>query len=331
MAAPKQIKKGCQKSYEFLMMCAQEIQKIQNSCSIDRLEDLEKFVEEFASTQESSSKEKNISPERGAKLIAAIESFFYLSGTLPSQNIKSLLECLSSSLYSDIQKTFIQSYKDVIEIVSGSPNRVFLEAKVYFIDDEQRDRIVTIKKNLESIDGTLSDKKRFAFSKIAKFLNEDQPAHKYDVIYKKKYPQILREKSVEYYLDSHYFSMRNQKIKYHNEFLKTHGSKLDALTKQKIIAEHETELKKYEDEYVYIKENFESLDVKIIGYEDGNIYPELKYTLQKQSKYAYLKKNNINILWYIPMPIRSDMKVIDIIKNFNHAFGGVYVTLKNKN
>jgi hypothetical protein len=138
------------------------------------------------------------------------------------------------------------------------------------------------------------------------------------------------------YLPSNYAVWRNVEKSNLEELFRAH--KFDEGTKNKIQKEHDAMLLAAQNEYNYIMENAETLDVRIIGYEQAKLYPRISFVTKfkeydknkkcdvdkSKAQDRHLKSEVPNVLWFDPMPYRMDMEVKEFIENSQHAFGDVY-------
>lgn len=282
--------------------------------------DIKKFVQEALDIISDS---KNYTPERCAKLAAAIQSYFSINDIPMDDAVKSLLDGFASVLENrEVMVLFSKSAARVIELLHTYEKRVFGDAEVYFVDEDGMKELVHTRDSLLALFTRETDKRRFSINKLVNLLNPDSVAHKYSIKLMPKSQQINRIESVESYLDANYIVWRNTRIKQHEEMLKTH--KFDDVTKAKIQREHDSELALAEEEYKYILERFEEIDVRITGYEHETLYPSIAVTTASKAFEKHLRSEVPNALLFAPRPFRQNMKVKEFIDEAQHAFGNVY-------
>ena len=287
--------------------------------------DLKKFIDEAVKFDKN--REKTYSPDRAVKLYGILKTFLDIN-SINKEPIETVLNGFRGVATSDASIYFSECFDEVYKLIENSPYRDFLEARLYFVDDEIKERIVSMQNKLSSLVETKNEKKIYSFKRVVNLLNGDNFSHKYKVTYLSKYQYISSPESLLFYLPAHYEITKNKIIKYHNELLRTH--KFSLSTKKQIENEHKIELSKAEDEYNYLigileDNKTDDIDIKIVSYDHSNIYPQIRYVIDSgRTNYAHLRSEVINILWYKSKQLQKDMIASDIVTNYNHAFGDVY-------
>lgn len=179
--------------------------------------------------------------------------------------------------------------------------------------------------------------KKFGISTLLKYLNKEHPAHYYKLYKKELWEQVNDQDKVKDRLDGKFAKWKYTMKKRTLEKLNAKG--VDSTTKAKIEADMSKEIAVAEKELEYIKENFDSLDVRISEYEHRRVYtgiavsltlpPEIKKLKGKEKIESVLRmtlrKDVANILWY--RELSEDAKLNELqryLKYAKHAFGDVY-------
>jgi len=274
--------------------------------------------------------EKTFSPERSVKLRGALVAFVSINNIGRSSDLDILLDGLRAiRTLGDASIYFSEMYDHIYTLLSSAHYRDFLDAKLYFVNEHQRNEILEMKAKLESLITTETQKKKLKFSSVVKFLNPLEVTSSYEVRYRSKYQYISKKESIDKYLPSHFEITKNKLSKNHRELLETHKfskSKISMLER-----EQEAILAKMDDDYKHIMENLwsDDFDVKIVSYEHSSLYPEIKFSQTSTkgssvSSYAHLSKETVNVLWYNPSQSKRSNTIEYILENYNHPFGDVY-------
>ena len=313
-------------SKELLVQCAKELLDFKNKYELFFTSYLEEFCKEALEVEAT---QKNYTPERCAKVLASIEIYYTNNPIVQSDSISGLTGSLEGILQkNEVFAIYLKYTKDIYTLLHTKLRKMdYMSASLYFADTETRDKISMMFESMDKLLTNQTLQKRFSLSKVVNFYNIDSPCHKYSVKYVPKYQYIKKPESVERYLPAHYEIWVNKEKKYFNDYLKTHN--LDPNTVSKLTLEHEQKLKRAKEEYEYIEQNPDSLDVRILGYEDADVYPQITITLEKGSKDRHLKSETPNLLWFIPKPFRSTMDAKEFIETSQYAgFGDVYYKVK---
>lgn len=312
------------KNYKADMSQVKEVAKILNGHAVKFPKgfssDIRKFTAEALSME---SETKNYTPERCAKLIAAIRAYLSINKIEQDGETESLLEGFSSVIVDDeILTLFANSASSVLEILRDADKRVFMEAEVYYIDEIAMRKLVEIEQALISLFTRKTDKRRFNINRLVNLLNPDSPSHRYSVRFIPKFQQISSCEALDKYFESNYIIWRNTKIKSFNEMLDAH--KFDENTKARLQQTHDSELERAQEEHDYIVKNFDNIDVRISGYEHETLYPSMSFSTLNRTYDKHLRSEVPNVLWFVPRPFRTNMGIKDFIENSQHAYGNVY-------
>ncbi|WP_457750313.1 hypothetical protein [Sulfurimonas sp.] len=298
--------------------------------------DIKKLLKDI---DEANGSQKVFSPERAIKLRGVLVAFFSINDISPNKETTELIDGFKSiKTLGNAALYFSNAFDEIYSMLDKYPFREFLEAKLYFVDLDARDRLIFIRDKLASLTTTQNEKRKLKFNKIVNFLNPDHVSKKYSVSYKSKYQYISKEESLEKYLPAHFEITLNKIEKEYRELLKTHT--FSEKKKQQILVKKEIEIKKAKDEYAYITKQLKQnsdLDVKILSYEHSSLYPEIKFleernfegTVKYATKQFHLRSEVVNVLWYKPSQLKKNNTVADILQNYNHAFGDVYYIEKH--
>ena len=305
--------------------------KEKNICSLPV--DIKRFMEDTSKLN--IDEDKNISPERAIKLRGVLVAFLSINDIVKTPEINELLEGLNSiKTLGSAAVFFSKAFDEIYLMLDRYPFREFSEAKIYFIDDAARNRLVDINDELESLIVNKNEARKLKLSKIVNFLNPVNVSSRYSVSYKAKYQYISKEESLEAYLPAHYKITLNKIEKEYRELLETHH--FPEKKRQQLNVKKEQEIQRVNDEYAYISKKIkedEGFDVKILTYEHSSLYPEIKFSESEivddgkpkhKTRYFHLKSEVVNILWYKPNQLKKSNTVADILQNYNHAFGDVY-------
>ncbi len=291
--------------------------------------DIRNFLSESSNLKDM---QKRFSQERVLKLKGALLSFLSIHSIEKDANIDYIIKQFDTIVFSsDASAFFAQCFDIVHGLLHNYKFRNFDESRVYFIDDNAKIQFSSLREKLESLIRTQTEKKKLKFSKIINFINEEEVATQYSVVFRKKYQYISTPASIEKYLPQHYAIIKNKVEKDYKDLIGSHNfpkSKIKLLLDQK-----RDDLKKIDSEYDFIQNTIKSgddIDIKILSYEHSSQYPEIRYKCngneknKKKTRYAHLKSETINVLWYNPIQVKTSSTISDIIENYNHAFGDVY-------
>ena len=207
------------------------------------------------------SDERNYTPERAAKIIAGIETYYSVNQIDVDLEVEALIDEFSKGLDSKVVSDFAEVASKVNKIIATCPMRKFDNAELYFLEEKDIQELMKLKESFEPLLTNRIYLERFKFSRLVNLLNPDQPAHKYDVVYVPKFQHIKEPESLEKYLPAHYKINRNKKMKDFKEFLNTHGFNQSAV--QRLKVNHDAELKRDEEEYHFLLENIDNEKIEI--------------------------------------------------------------------
>lgn len=295
--------------------------------------DIKRFIEDVSELQPGES--KNISPERAIKLRGILVAFLSIHDIVKTPELDKLLDGFNSiKTLGSAALFFSRAFDEIYLMLDKYPFREFSEAKLYFIDDKARKRLVEINDELESLVTNKNETKKLKLNKIINFLNPENVSSRYSVSYKAKYQYISKEESLETYLPAHYKITLNKIEKEYRELFETHH--FPEKKKQQLNVKKEQEIQRVHDEYAYVSKKMredQDFDVKILTYEHSSLYPEIKFSetevlsdgkLKHKTRYSHLRSEVVNALWYKPSQLKKSDTVADILQNYNHAFGDVY-------
>jgi len=279
--------------------------------------------------------DNKITIERAARIYAQLIIFLSKHESLLSTSTRGLMKELNSNIEStsSIYDAFNLYRSTTMHLYSFLDNlnvRKSTNSLLYFVNDETRQECLKIIKPLMEHCETIgpSYKKRFSVSTFVNLIDDLKiNSTKYDITLVPRYPYIKKGKSIERYLDKYYSIARNRIIKNFNELVSTHN--FDSGTRDKIELEKNIKLQEAEENYKYIVDNKEHLDIRIIGYNHANVYSKLSYVREGSvTRYIHLKSTVPNILWLTPKQLRKNMEVKEFTEQANHAFGDVYFHAK---
>lgn len=266
------------------------------------------------------------------KLKTSILSFIALHDIKQYSEVNSFIKKLQADTINESKAVlyFSRAFDEVYSILSKYRSRDYEDAKIVFIDEAAKDKLVTIKNTLEELISNYTEKRNLKFNKIVNLFNPENPAISYDVKFITKYQYISKDVSIKKYLPAHYQVMKNKINKEFSELLDTHD--FDEVTKKILDDKRRAKLKKMTSEYnyllSYITEDKDGIDIKILGYEHAPLYPEIKFVEQNDkktvTKHFHIRSETINALWYKPVQLKSNNTVSEILQHYNHAFGDVY-------
>ena len=265
---------------------------------------------------------KAYTPPKAAKLSVSMQAYFRYNHIEVNPYVSELVEGFESVLKKGVSFAFSQCAKEITELLYQYKSRTFLDAELFFIDEEAMIKIAELKTYLESKYENRAQIKSHNFNKLINVLDTKLPSHKYSVKYISKHQQINKVDSVRNYLPSHFEVWRSKAIAAHKELLKVHN--FDEDMRKKIVTEHQSALRRAKEEYEFILKNMDTLDVRIAGYEHATLYPSITYATAKRSNDRHLRSEVVNALWFKPYVHRLDMSVKEFIESSQSAFGDVY-------
>ena len=244
---------------------------------------------------------------------------------------------IDDSIYQDVKRdlnTLLEKYPKK-SLVEDDKN---LDAYIVICDDKCIKQINTLEKRLNieyGFDEVMI--KSFGITSLLKYLNTEFHAHYYKLYKKELWEQVNDQDKVRDRLDGKFAKWKNTMKKRTLEKLSAKG--VDSATKAKVESDMNKEITEAKKELEYIKDNFDSLNVRISEYEHRRAYTGITVSLTLPSELKKLKgKNKIesvlrmtlrkdvaNILWY--KELNEDDKLNELqrfLKYAKHAFGDVY-------
>lgn len=332
----KSRKKGLTLSYGFINTVVTQLQKTIEEKNIKSVPvDIKKFIDEGLGFLNKG--EKTYSPERLFKLRALLLSFIALHNIEVHLELEEFIRQSGDSQksYSNASAYFCDAIDKIYRLLDEYPYREFEDVKLYFIDEDAKDKFLQHKEILEQLITTATEKRSLKFNKIINLLNYENVAISYSVKFLRKYQYITKEESIEKYLPAHYEIVKKKINKDFRELFDTHS--FDEMTKKVLEDKREAQLKTIDEEYKYLKQCIEDgvdIDIKILGYEHAPMYPEISFVESLSDstykKSAHLRSEVANVLWYEPIQLKNSNTIAHVLKNYNHAFGDVYYLEKQK-
>ncbi len=247
------------------------------------------------------------------------------------------VEETDNSIYEDVKR-------DLVELLQHYPKKSLikenpkLDAELYICDDIAIENVKVFEKRLNMEYG-YDEKliKKFGISSLVKLLNTDYPAHYYKMYSKENWEQVNEQEKVKQRLDQKYQKWANAMKKRTLDKLKAKG--IDNTIKMKIEDAMKQEILEAKKKLEYIKENFDSLDVRISEYEHRRLYTGIAISLTLprtvRSPHAKkkvesilrktLRKGVANILWFKEQCEDDKLSELQLyLKYATHAFGDVY-------
>jgi hypothetical protein len=213
------------------------------------------------------------------------------------------------------------------------------QPELYLADDGLRDSLVALEKSLDSqLDEVFL--KRYGFHNLCRLFNPDEKVYHYSIVKEKKFKHVNNQEKVLERLDGEYsqWKSRYKTLSLNTFAAETTRTQLEmddfeAILEQKIL-EAGVELER-------IKENFETLDVRVISKIRAHSFYTLFYRQKKVRRgrpsrndrgksivYKQIKRHistmTPNVLWY-KKGIRRDCSVDEFILKADNPFGDVYV------
>ena len=279
-------------------------------------------IREFCREADTLSELKAYTPGRCAKLHVAISAYYNFNSIAMTPKVQALLDGFSSVLTKGVPLAFKECAEDITQLLYNYRCRTFLEAELYFIDEKALKFIKMRRAYLESLYETQAHTKLYSFSKIINLLNYNQLSHRYSVKYIPKFQQINKIESVKKYLPSHYAVWKATAIKDFNELLESHDFDEGSIKKMK--KEQEMLLARAAEDYEYLLNNPDNLDIRISGYDEASNYPAIIFATEKRATEKHLRSEVVNALWFKPHNSRLDLSTKEFIETSTRAFGNVY-------
>jgi len=202
---------------------------------------------------------------------------------------------------------------------------------VLFIVDEEMCNVISQARRLLELEYGNNEKmlKKYSIDSIIKYLNGDgvSPAHSYTLREKTFHRQITKPDTVKEMLDTEFKLWRNRLLK---EVLSKVTSK--GLTPEQIQSKRDelnAEIAVAEEKHDYIKENFDSLEVKISSLiKRPSFGVVIRYWVIGATKETKTRlKNTIpNVLYFKEKPVETapHNKIKEFLEHSENPYGEVY-------
>lgn len=163
--------------------------------------------------------------------------------------------------------------------------------------------------------------KRYGSDQVCTIFNPHSSCHHYSIQVFRKYKYVTDPELVRKRLDEEYEVWVNAYRKETINKLKAQNASAESMQKNKREMEkHITQAKK---ELVYIKENFDKLDVRVSSSDRCREYATVHFNTEdsKRQTKRHVHISRFNVLWYKE---REDNSMEAYIKKAEHPFGDVY-------
>lgn len=174
--------------------------------------------------------------------------------------------------------------------------------------------------------------KRGHFYNFGKILNfNEYPIIAYRTFLKHKYVNITDKDKVEKQIQREYAIAQNQTNSFYATLLESQKDNIDEELENKIKTERDDKLKVIHNEYGFIKENLDNLDVRITTFREDHKYPHIRLIdINGKEAIDFLRAEVPNILYAhrnlfeMKDDYRKDANHIKFVLNAKHAFGEVF-------
>lgn len=272
---------------------------------------------------------KNYTPERSAKILASMKCFLRANNIEASDEFQDIFKNFESIFNNNTTKVFAKCAEEINILLYSCKKRSFLGRVVYFLGDQEKDKILEIEREIKESLKRKSDIKKFKITKLINLINPEQTAVKYSVRYVCKYQKINKLESVEQCLPAHFKRHCIFKAKEFFEMLSAHNFNKKQIAT--MTRKHNTEMKKLKEEYDYLMLNSEQLDVRIISSSKVASYPIISYYADGRTYEKMLKSEIPNALWFNPNTPKEKMTIEEFINSAMHSFGDIYYMPIKKN
>lgn len=235
-----------------------------------------------------------------------------------------------------LKELFEDTKTKMVELLEGYKYMELEGGKLYFLDRKGILLALSYQSALDAMVGTSSDRKRYGFALIAKILNPHKAAHSYFTGLKGR-RRSMKKREPNDPLDN---VVTIDKIKIEFEIWKNVERKrmtdeavlhsVDDETLAKMESELTMRFAEAESRFALMENSYDDLEVRIVGWENGKIYPFVSYTIDKKPIHAHLSITVPTLLYYEPKRYNQNMVVAEFVKNAVHAFGDVYFMHKAK-
>lgn len=283
-------------------------------------------VTTFLKEIEKERSDKNITFNRATSISIAITSFYHQNKITMEETVKTFLDKIEKELDNNISGAFFQTSCRVFEIIKNLQRRRFLDADVYYCNEETFKIITDIRDSYEQSIETSYQKRNMGFNKILNILNHKKVCFDYSVSYITRSQTITEKESVDYYINNEFEIWKRLTFRESEEFIKAHLTKTIDIERKR--AQTNALIKKSEDTHKFLKEQLAKEDsnvaIRIISYKNAKLYPKIKISADKSATTKHLKSSVANLLWFEPQIGRRDMEIDEFIKNAENPYGNVY-------
>lgn len=235
-----------------------------------------------------------------------------------------------------LKELFEETKTKVEELLEGYKHMELEGGKLYFLDRKGVLLAISYQSALDAMVVSNSDRKRYGFALIAKILNPNKVAHSYFTglkgrrrSMKKREPGDKKENVVTIEkLKLEFEIWKNIERKRMRDEVALHS--VDDETLAKMESELTMRFAEADARFALMEESYDDLEVRIVGWENGKIYPFVSYTIDKKPIHAHLSITVPTLLYYEPKRYNQNMVVAEFVKNAVHAFGDVYFMHKPK-
>jgi len=311
----------------------QEVASFVNNNNIKLWKPLEDFFEDI---KKKTKNKNNIKIDRAARVSIILENFIkahniYINNKTAYRQLLKDLDRVPSGNAQDVHIAYQKAMHEIYSFLENVQYRDFMDAKLYLLNEEQKQKILNVLEPLkESLSNTgPSFAKTYAISSIVNLIASlETSIIKYSVSYQLLYPNVYKEEKGEHYIEKER-GMALARLNQEHASLVNAGNH-DALTIAKKESEKRAKEQKINDNYKYLMENREKLDIRLIGFKNASLYPQLHIVKEQKGKqYLHLKSTVPNLMWYKPQLLQGEFKIKEFIENSENAFGNIYFREKN--
>jgi hypothetical protein len=227
-----------------------------------------------------------------------------------------------------VQDGFFSSAKIIDELLPKLKYMDISEARLYFCSKEQMALAYGAQKQLEGLFTLKKHSKYSGFSRIANLLNPSILTHTYTVGVRAKYRQIIDAAKVKKELEGEFACWKNTTLKRARDYIAAHT--LDERSIDDYTMEVQGKIAAAQAQYDFVLNNFEEVEVRIVGYDKRKSYPYITFYENKKKITKHLSITAPNLLMLEINTYRSNMEAVDFIENGINAFGDVYYLRKGE-
>lgn len=228
---------------------------------------------------------------------------------------------------------FDEIKEEVHKLLEFYPYEKVVDSTLYIVDEELIKKLDTFNKDLNIKYGDDITAKKYSLANIVKIINPLEPCNWYNTYKGVSWKQVNDTEKVLLRLDSEFAKYKNKIRKFTKKQIKEKNIPED---KELLIMDNiEDEIIQAEKELVYIKENFDELDVRISTYFERIDSAFLSYVINKKRKSNQnLRKTVVNVLWFKELSqndkTRTDNELQKYFKFATRAFGDIFYTKKSE-